>query len=75
MSIKIDLDEKRNKYEGWIEAFTIFAKYEADAEMAAEHDILYLGPDPEVVSEEDIDRLFALGFRPSENGECFYHFV
>lgn len=60
----------------WAEAFTIFAKYTGDfCPIAAEHDIIYAGPDIDKVSEADKNRLIELGWRIDEDTESFARFV
>lgn len=60
----------------WIESFEIFKKYEATGGLeAVEHDEVYAGPDPKVVSPEDLKRLDELGWHESEYGEGFHAFV
>lgn len=61
-------------YAAWAEAFTIFAKYSSEFyQISAEHDIVYAGPDPAVVSEEDKTRLEALNWHIDEHLDSFYH--
>jgi hypothetical protein len=63
--------------ESWIEAFQIFAKYVPEDEyfeVAAEHDEIYAGPNPEKVTPEDKARLEELGWHDFEDG-CFKKFV
>lgn len=67
-------------YKDFIEALTILSNYESTGlasslNMSAEHDIIYIGPDPDEVSEEDTRRLEELGFLADENSECFSRFV
>ena len=64
-------------YASWAEAFTIFAKYDNAefASVAAEHDILYAGPDPRQVSLADRRRLRQLGWYLDKQYECFHKFV
>ena len=71
-----DSDEPRN-YKSWAEAFTIFAKYDDKpyGEVAAEHDEIYAGPDPQDVSDEDLARLEVLGWHADEETQSFYHFT
>lgn len=68
-----------NTASGLIEAISIFAKYdEPDSYFAisAEHDEIWLGPDPEIVTPEDTARLEQLGFEPDFDGNsCFHRFV
>ena len=68
--------KESRKYVGWAEAFTIFAKYaEGDIDgVCAEHDEVYAGPSPSVVSDEDKRRLEALGWRENRN-DCFSKFT
>lgn len=56
-----------------IAAFTIFNKYIPDKEfpIGAEHDVLYVCLSPEVVSEEDKNALYDLGFYV-DNSECSF---
>jgi hypothetical protein len=60
--------EAKRSYEGWAEAFTIFAKYLANAQVACEHDQIWAGPDADIVSEEDQKRLEDLLWYPSDEG-------
>lgn len=46
----------------WIESFQIFEKYPCYGLDAAEHDEVYGGPKPEVVTPEDRKRLEELGW-------------
>lgn len=63
-------------YAKWIEAFQIFAKYDPEGtDVAAEHDEMWAGPDPSVVSPEDKARLEELGWRDYEDGNGFHAFV
>jgi hypothetical protein len=63
-------------YAGWAEAFTIFHKYKANrADVAAEHDTIYAGPDPATVEQADLVRLKELGWHIQDQYDCFYHFV
>lgn len=53
----------------WIESLEIFKKYDdTDGLSGAEHDEVFGGPDPEVVSAEDLKRLEELGWYDSEYG-------
>ena len=68
--------EERYTWEAWIEVFQIFQRYGALVmDISAEHDVIYAGPDPAKVSEEDKDRLDTLGWNSSEEYACFYRFV
>jgi len=65
-----------NLYAEWAEAFTIFESYvDMNAGVSAHHDIVYAGPSPSRVSQEDQERLAKLGWRPDEEGDCFYKFT
>jgi hypothetical protein len=59
------------------EAFEIFAKYgEGRFNTYAEHDIIYAGPDPAIVSDEDKKRLSELGWFIGEDTQnCFSCFT
>jgi len=60
-----------NEYEKLIEALTIFNKYDHDDKsVAAEHDVVYAGPNPVDVSAEDTARLEELRWHPCEYS-CF----
>lgn len=62
---------------GWVEAFQIFAKYIPEGEwldVAAEHDEIFAGPNPEVVTPEDKARLEELGWGDYEDSS-FKRFV
>lgn len=64
-----------NEYEKFIAAFKIFAKYPHTGGISAEHDIVYAGPSPEDVSQEDIDALDELGWHIDEWASGFSKFV
>lgn len=56
------------------EACQILSKYGADGgdgDVSAEHDIIYLGCEPSLVSPEDKDRLKELGVRPCTEFDCW----
>lgn len=60
----------------WIESFEIFKKYEATGGLeAAKHDEVFAGPNPNVISSEDLVRLEKLGWNESEYGEGFQAFI
>ncbi len=65
-----------NDYRDLMEAFMIFAKYPNEYHdiSRAEHDEIWAGPDPEVVSTEDKLRLEELGWNDYGDGG-FHHFV
>lgn len=57
-----------------IEALQIIKKYEPEASVAgADHDIIYLGGDPEKISPEDTKRLDVLGCHVQDG--CWCRFV
>jgi hypothetical protein len=62
-------------WETWIEAFGIFARYTHIPHVAVEHDIIYAGSDPDLVSTEDRERLEQLGWFPAGQFGCFQKFV
>lgn len=66
---------RQHNYMDWVAAFTIFAKYAPIDEFGVEHDVIYAGPDPELVSDEDKATLEILGWSVEEQYDCFYHFV
>lgn len=72
-------DPRSGTYEGWAAAFTIFAKYSGkDGHIdstAAEHDAVYAGPDPEIVSAEDKLALLRLGWCKDDETICFRKFT
>lgn len=63
-------------FQAWAEAFAIFAKYEPEsiAHVAAEHDIIYAGPEVEV-SPEDKARLEELGWFYDKSLPCWCQYV
>lgn len=71
--------KESHKWAGWAEAFTIFAKYSKDENgfdhVAGEHDEIFAGPNPEIVSAEDKARLSALGWSADNDVECFQKFT
>lgn len=64
-----------NEYEKLRKALDIFAKYEHRPWLSAEHDELFAGPDPSVVSAEDIEALDQLGWSVSSEPDMFRLFV
>jgi hypothetical protein len=56
----------------WVEAFTIFARYPDGANVQAEHDEIWAGPD--TVSADDKARLAELGWLPATEGG-FHRYV
>ena len=72
------MNTEKHTYKAWIEAFQIFDKYTPDDTYVVnpEHDVVYTGCNPELVSDEDKKRLKELGFHPSDTGlDCFYIFT
>lgn len=61
-------------YDDLIKAFEIFKKYPHSGYVSAEHDEVYSGPDPAVVSDEDKAALEELGWNDYGDG-CFHSFV
>jgi len=60
----------------WAEAFTIMAKYTEELwNVQEDHEIIYAGPNPEVVSDEDKARLDELDWMICEEHECFSKFT
>lgn len=58
------MSDKPKKYDEFIRAFEIFRKYPQDEMVTAEHDEVYAGPDPRIVSDEDKAELEKLGWTP-----------
>ena len=58
-------------------AFAIFAKYSGNylEDIAAEEDVLYSGPNPDIVSKEDIETLEKLGWKPLDKLACFRKYL
>lgn len=55
-----------------IEALQIFLKYaDEDYPTGCEHDVLYVYVDPDVVTQEDVEKLEELGFSPAQFGGAF----
>lgn len=66
----------QRSYAAWAEAFAIFHQYpEEYAHVSAEHDVIYAGPNPEIVSEEHKLRLSDLHWQADTELGCFYRFV
>lgn len=61
-------------YAAWIEALQIFQKYQPNETfvMSAEHDIIYTGCSPDLVSDDDKKRLEELGLHVDEDLDSFY---
>ena len=64
----------RRRYYQFIRAFEIFAKYPGSDNVMPGDDVLYAGPDPDSVTEEDKAELGTLGWFATKN-ECFIKFV
>lgn len=61
-------------FDGLIEALQIFRKYgNPPYPTHCDHDTLYVLIDPEIVSNEDEERLDELGFIPSDDPPCCFH--
>ena len=59
-----------------LEGMKIIQRYNKKVEYASEHDILYYGVFMEEMTEEDLTRLFELGWGISEEFDnSFYHFT
>ena len=68
----------KNTYLGWARVFEIFAKYDPQEGyelVRPDHDIIYAGPSPELVSEEDLKELDVHGWMPDKSLDCFYKFT
>jgi hypothetical protein len=66
-------------YAEWIESLAIFAKYSPEGlngkEWAiCEHDEMWMGPNPDIVSDEDKARLEELRWSASDTGN-FHRFT
>jgi hypothetical protein len=75
MSVSSSHDEFQYTYAAWSEAFTIFEKYAGEFNVNAEHDVVYAGPNPDLVSEDDTQRLIALGWHIDSDLNSFYHYT
>ena len=67
-----------NNWANYAEAFSIFAKYGAEdsyCNVSAEHDELYAGPEPDIVTATDTQRLNELGWSPDKRTNCFRKFT
>jgi hypothetical protein len=64
-------------YEAMARAFQIFAEYSGHgrAGISAEHDVIYAGPDPSVVSEEHLMELAELFWLPEPEFDTFRRFT
>lgn len=67
--------QNQNTCKAWAEVFEIFSKYEVDASVAVGHDIIYAGPEPEDVSDDDMKRLEELGWFIDAEFGCLARFV
>jgi hypothetical protein len=75
--------DRQSSYRAWSEAFAIFAKYSEEVpgtrggnrdDVSAEHDEVYAGPSPEVVTKSDSARLEELGWLPCGEHDCWKRF-
>lgn len=65
-----------NEYQHMARAMEIFASYDDDsASVSAEHDEIYAGPDPTVVSAEHIAELGQLDWHPVPDSNTFRMFT
>lgn len=74
------MNKTNSVYNEFIEGIRIFQKYgpsEAGLNegFGAEHEIIYVGTEPSVVSDEDKQRLDALGFHECSEFECWGFFT
>ncbi len=73
------MTDKKNTYAGWTEALQIFARYSADDVMeigiSVTDSVIYVGPHPDAVTAQDVEKLEALGWRINEEYECFERFT
>jgi hypothetical protein len=60
-----------NYYDSWIEAFQIFSRYESEGEVAVETDCVLAGPDPDLLTPDDRQKLENHGWIASEAYRCF----
>jgi hypothetical protein len=66
----------KNNSSEYAEAFSIFSQYDNKPfSVHAEHDEIFAGPNPSVVSAEHLKRLNELGWRKHEEFECFCIFT
>lgn len=67
--------DRDHSYDGWSKAFAIFAKYHdgKHGHVSAEHDEVFAGPNPDVVSDADKAELERYGWSVDEDVECFRH--
>jgi|WetSurSiteA1Bulk_404760.scaffolds.fasta_scaffold409074_2 hypothetical protein len=67
-----------NTWKGMAEAFEIFSRYATEDDggsTAAEHDEIYAGPSPSVMSEEDMIRIEELGWLVDDEFDCWKKFT
>lgn len=65
-------------YDKFIEGLQILNKYfdkPKEEYFSAEHDVIYFGPDPSIVSPEDITKLEDYGFNVDKSLDCFYYYT
>jgi hypothetical protein len=58
-------------YDKITRAFAVFAKYDHTPGVAAEHDLIYAGPDPDEMSPDDVATVEALGWHREGEYECW----
>lgn len=65
-----------DSWSAWAEAFDIFSKYSQDYDSVSGYeDMILTGPPIQAVSAEDLVRLKQLGWKVSENVDCFYKLI
>lgn len=53
------------------EGFKVFARYEPSGCVSSDHDIIWAGPDPSKVHEDDLKRLEEIGWLIDTDYDCF----
>lgn len=61
--------------DNFIRGIRIFQKYMPDVSFSANHDIIYLGPTPDIVESRDKKELDKLGFHECDDYECWGWFT
>jgi hypothetical protein len=74
---QLETTVENETFKHWAEAFEIFYRYDqsADGHVASEHDRIFAGPDPDLVTREDRKRLEELGWTASAEYGCFYKWL
>ena len=68
--------ERDMTYNGWAQAFLIFAKYEPKGiAVSVGYDVIYAGPAPANVSDEDKKELERYGWHGEDIYGCFRRFT